>query len=208
MVEQVQDADSSIKSSKGIGNWQAVLLFGIIALPMILALLIYKTGIGKPGSTINEGVLLTPAKQVDTFAHADTEGQSLLASGKKWRLLIPYGASCDEACLNNLYITRQVHIRLGEKARRVERVMVSLDAMEADREKLLLEHPRLRVMPVDSTVFSNWLAETSLPEGSNVLQHYFLVDENGFAMMAYSAEHDGNKLLKDIKRVLKFSSEE
>ncbi|MBB6520129.1 hypothetical protein [Pseudoteredinibacter isoporae] len=208
MVAQVQDADSSIKPNKGIGNWQAVLLFGIIALPMILALLIYKTGIGKPGSTINEGVLLTPAKQVDTFAHADTQGQSLLASGKKWRLLIPYHAACNEACLSNFYITRQVHIRLGEKARRVERVMVSLGAMTPALETLLLEHPRLRVMPVDSAVYSNWLAEASLPEDSNVLEHYFLVDENGFAMMAYSAEHDGNKLLKDIKRVLKFTSEE
>ncbi|GAA6151456.1 hypothetical protein [Pseudoteredinibacter isoporae] len=208
MVAQVQDADNSTKPKKRIGNWQAVFLFGIIALPMVLALLIYKTGVGMPGSTINEGIMLTPAKQVDVFARADTEGQSLLASGKKWRLLIPYNANCDEACLNKLYVTRQVHIRLGEKARRVERVMVSLDAMTPTLEKLLLEHPRLRVMPVDSVVYSNWLASSSLPENSNILQHYFLVDEDGFAMMAYNAEHDGNQLLKDIKRVLKFTNEE
>lgn len=208
MVAQVQDTENSIRPNKGIGNWQAVLLFVVIALPMILALLIYKTGIGAPGSTINEGVLLTPAKQVDAYTRADADGQSLLASGKKWRLLIPYNATCDEACLSNLYITRQVHIRLGEKARRVERVLVSLDGMTPTLEKLLLEHPRLRVMPVDSSAYSSWLAATSLPEGSEVLQHYFLVDENGFAMMAYNADHDGNKLLKDIKRVLKFTNEE
>ncbi len=208
MVAQVQDTENSIRPNKGIGNWQAVLLFVIIALPMILALLIYKTGIGAPGSTINEGIMLSPAKQVDAYTRADTDGQSLLASGKKWRLLIPYNATCGEACLSNLYVTRQVHIRLGEKARRVERVLVSLEGMTPALEKLLLEHPRIRVMPVDNNAYSNWLAETSLPEGSNTLQHYFLVDENGFAMMAYNADHDGNKLLKDIKRVLKFTNEE
>ncbi|WP_299980291.1 hypothetical protein [uncultured Pseudoteredinibacter sp.] len=208
MVAQVQNTQSENTTSNRIGNWQAVLLFAVIALPMVLALLIYKTGIGMPAGTINEGLMLSPAKQINVIAKADNDGHSLLATGKKWRLVIPYSQNCDRACASNLYITRQVHIRLGEKARRVERVLLSMGADKTALEKLLQEHPRMRVMNIEASDFSRWLSESSLPESVDPLQHYLLVDEDGFAMMAYNTEHEGNQLLKDIKRVLKFTNEE
>lgn len=208
MVAQVQSSDSQNTEASRVGNWQAILLFAVIALPMISALLIYKTGVGMPSGTINEGLMLSPAKQISVLAKADNDGHSLLATGKKWRLLIPYSQNCDKACESNLYITRQVHIRLGEKARRVERVLLSLEAENTALENLLREHPRMRVMNVEASDFSRWLSESSLSSAADPMKHYLLVDEDGFAMMAYSAEHEGNQLLKDLKRVLKFTNEE
>ena len=36
---------------------------------------------------------------------------------------------------------------------------------------------------------------------------FFLVDPEGWAMMVYSAEHNGAAVLKDLKYLLKYSAE-
>lgn len=207
MVAQVQSDNSETTESNKIGNWQAVLLFAVIALPVVLVMVIFKTGIGMPSSTINEGIMLSPAKQVSFVSSVDSDGEAFLATGKKWRLLIPYQQDCDSSCMENLYLTRQVHIRLGEKARRVERVLMSFSPKDKQLEALLKEHPRLRVIDIKKAEYSDWLVKSSLAAENDLLRHYFLVDESGFAMMAYHSQHEGNQLLKDIKRVLKFTSE-
>ena len=52
--------------------------------------------------------------------------------------MVPISANCDAACQQNLFITRQVHIRLAEKAARVERILLALENIpEQQKQKML-----------------------------------------------------------------------
>ncbi|MCV6613551.1 MAG: hypothetical protein OIF35_01150 [Cellvibrionaceae bacterium] len=191
----------------GHGRIKALLLLAVVAAPLILAYAVYFSGIGVPAGTINKGELIEPARDLKALNLVDQQGQKIMADGRKWRLLIPYRKDCGELCANNLYTTRQVHVRLGDKARRLERVLINFDNSDTDNDDLSAlkqQHPRLRIAAVNAQDFTHYLGQ----RGSLSLGQYYLVDQEGFAMMAYSPEHHGNELLTDIKRTLKFSYED
>ena len=130
-----------------------MLILAIILGPMIAAYIIYKSSFGIPPSTINKGDLLPQAQSIENLSITNISGEPLnLISGKKqWRLLIPVPINCTKTCLNILYTTRQIHIRLGEKARRVERVLLLQNPQQIKSMQKLLgqNHPRLKLAMLD-----------------------------------------------------------
>jgi cytochrome oxidase Cu insertion factor (SCO1/SenC/PrrC family) len=191
-----------------------LLILAIVTAPMLLAYVMYQTGWGISSSTTNNGELLTPAlsvQELKTIAE-DNVFEKMLANkdstsksiAKKWRLLVPVTAACADTCQKNLYTTRQVHIRLAEKAYRVERIILSLDELNPTLlEQLANEHPNtLRIESSDDR-FSEWLAPANIVESAE--QYYYLIDQEGFAMMRYDVSHTGQNLLDDIKKLLKFT---
>jgi hypothetical protein len=176
----------------------------VTLVPMVAAYVAYFTGVGVPQSRVNEGVLLEPARNlVDLLPLAEGE-KPQTQNNLLWRLIIPIPAVCDQDCRRNLYITRQVHIRLAEKAERVERYAVNLggEAGAVFLRGIQAEHPDLKSFSVAQNDWHKWLADTNVPASDH---YYLLVDQVGFAMMYYSQQHDGNQLLKDLKRVLRYS---
>lgn len=183
-----------------------LLIILVIALPMVIAYLMYHTGLGIPTSTSNKGILLSPPQPItDLELHNDDQSLAQLYSSgnKKWRLLVPIAANCGDICQNNLYITRQVHIRLAEKAYRVERILLSLVPLAPDaRADLIQEHPGVRILESNTENLAEWLSQLEAPEN-----YYYLVDQGGYAMMRYGKEHTGQHLLDDVKKVLKYTYE-
>ncbi len=193
--------DSKTMKKKNYTIW---LILAVAILPMASAYIVFFTGLGVPKHTVNAGRLLSPAQHI-----ADLVGEDAMqayAREKKWRLLLPVMAECDEACERNLYTSRQVHIRLAQKSERLERVAVlGEDQISEERlNTLALEHPRLKFVEVPSETWTTWLSNMALGAAAGE-KLYFLVDQEGFAMMAYSSDVHGNDLLKDLKRALKFS---
>jgi hypothetical protein len=191
-----------------------LLILAIVTAPMLLAYVMYQTGWGISSSTTNNGELLTPAlsvQELKTIAE-DNVFEKMLANkdltsksvAKKWRLLVPVTAACADTCQKNLYTTRQVHIRLAEKAYRVERIILSLDELSPTLLKQLAnEHPNTLRIESSEDRFFEWLASANFVE--SVEQYYYLIDQEGFAMMRYNASHTGQNLLDDIKKLLKFT---
>lgn len=199
-------------AKKNRGRIQALIIISVVLLPMVTAYVMFHAGIGIPNSTINKGDLLDPPQAIsDTQLHT-LEGTAwdVHAQPKKWRLLIPGLRDCNETCKQNLYLTRQVHIRLAEKAGRVERWYLLLDEQlsPATQDFLNSEHPHMPVMQVAAHEFKQLLASTNLPEHAIADGRYFLMDQEGFIMMSYDPQHQGKELLDDIKRMLKYSYEE
>lgn len=184
----------------------------VVLLPMLIAYGVYFTGIGMPTGTINKGDLLTPPVPISEWQLRTQSGEAwnLEEQPTKWRLLIPGAASCDQACKDNLYLTRQVHIRLGEKGLRVERYYLLTDdsLSRSLSEHLEQEHATVKVLHVDQKAMRASLANTNLPGDPVEEGRYFLMDQEGFVMMGYDAEQSGNDLLKDIKRMLRYSYED
>lgn len=200
------------KAAQRRGRILGACIMLVVLLPMVIAYGVYFTGIGMPTGTINKGDLLTPPVPISDWQLTTLEAEPWIIDQQpsKWRLLIPGAASCDQACKDNLYLTRQVHIRLGEKGLRVERFYLLTDEnlSQSLSEYLDQEHSTVKVLQVDEQAMRASLADTNLAGNPIEEGRYFLMDQEGFVMMGYDAEQSGNDLLKDIKRMLRYSYED
>ncbi|WP_237068102.1 SCO family protein [Microbulbifer guangxiensis] len=196
-----------------LGRLQGISLIAAVALPIVAAYVVYHTGLGMPDGTINQGELIQPPVDVGSITldeRTDT-GESLSFSldtaPPRWRYLILPDGRCESSCENLLYTSRQVHIRLGEKSDRVERLLLTPEPLPEERwAAIVAQHPRLRFVTADASTLQTLRRNSGLvmADGPQAL----LVDQEGFAMMRYGNEHTGNQILKDIKRLLKYSYEQ
>jgi hypothetical protein len=184
-----------------------LIILGIIILPTLAAYIMFKTGWGIPTDTSNKGTLLEPARAIDELIlnnENDVLARLVEDKKKRWRILVPITQACTEICQNHLYISRQVHIRLAEKAYRVERVLLLLDTLSTDAlDKLKIEHPETILIETNVAALNAWLDISNLASSGE--NYFYLVDQEGFAMMYYDKEHKGQDLLDDVKKVLKFT---
>ena len=113
-------------------------------------------------------------------------------------------------CMDTLLLSRQIHIRLNKEANRTQRVYLS-DAATLSQplsEHLAAEHHYLTIAYSDSLSLAPLdQALLATAEARQSEAQFFLVDPEGWAMMVYSAEHNGVAVLKDLKYLLKYSAE-
>ena len=198
--------------SGGMSRWSSALLLAAIGLPMVTAYIVFSTGWGMPKGTVNKGELILPATSLQslTISNQNNEMVSLFAGEKQWRWIIVGNNECDAHCENTLYLSRQVHIRLGEKARRLERVFLNV-APSYDNEfaaSLSESHPRLKQLHVDPSDWVQIMKATNVASQESNGHKLYMVDQEGFAMMTYDQSHEGADLLDDVKRLLKYSYDE
>lgn len=160
--------------------------------------------------TSNHGILLTPVVPFAGLAAKTAAGAtwSWLQPQPDWRLVIVGGAQCVDGCREMLYVTRQVHILLGNKSQRLQRLYLNLDTVldSATAQYLSEEHRYLETLYADREEFQQLLASTNADWQAGAVRA-FLVDPHGVAMMFYTAEHDGGGMLEDIKHLFKYSPE-
>ncbi|MFC6755230.1 hypothetical protein, partial [Halorubrum tibetense] len=79
-------------------QWSKWLVMGVILVPMLVAYIVYETGLGIPTGTINKGVLLNPPAQLDSLALQDIDEKptTIAQLPPKWRLVVPAMSGCDE----------------------------------------------------------------------------------------------------------------
>ena len=186
------------------GRYTLLAIVFVSVLPLAAAYFVFFTGIGVPDTTVNAGTLIAKPVSVEPLV-TETFWQEM-QKDKKWRLLLPIPASCLEECQEHFYVTRQVHVRLGEKGLRVERFAVnhSGDSGTTYLQSITESHPQLKSVNVSPSDWRRWVNQIPLLENYSDSHFYLLVDQEGYAMMVYSGQH-GNELLKDIKRALKYS---
>ncbi|WP_096086675.1 hypothetical protein [Agaribacterium haliotis] len=174
-----------------------LILILISVLPIALAYISFYTGFLFPKSTVNSGRFIDPA--VSLHSLLNQQEWQRWNDDKKWRLAFFISNTCDESCQHQLYTSRQVHIRLDQRSKRVERVVFAYPRFFESMlwQALKTKHPRLKMVKIKN--IEDWLAQHQLPENQ-----YYLVDQQGMLMMAYNKQ-TGNELLKDIKRALKYS---
>lgn len=200
--------DDKAVANKKQNQWTMKLIIIVALAPITLAYLMYFTGVGVPDNTVNNGVLLqTPVRLPEILEGDNIEVQQRIEAQKKWRLFIPVYADCNEACQAILFTTRQVHIRLADKSERLERYAVNLNGQQGVSllDDLAAEHPRMKAVNIEQDVWEAWLKASGTAFDYQREPYYLLVDQEGLAMMYYTADIHGNLLLKDIKRALKYS---
>lgn len=189
-------------------QWQMLGILSAVFIPMLIAYTLFKTQVGVPQNTINKGELVPVPQQMNELNLIDLKNEPWDSSqmADKWWLVTPIAEVCDESCQQSLWVTRQVRTRLNEKRGRVKRlaVLTATNLEPSVKEKLSEEHPDLTW--VSASNYSNWAQSQPLLE-SAPKRGYFIVDQQGWAMMTYDSRQSGNDLLKDIKRLLRYSYE-
>lgn len=175
-----------------------LMLIGFFVVPVIAAYLAY-FGLRPAGHT-NYGELLkvTPLQQTAGRA-LDGNAYNLDALRGKWVMVHVGPASCDAACVQQLYLMRQTRITQGKAQSRIERLWVLTDAGTPDAA-IVQDHPGLHVWrPADAAFVEQF------PAGQNRAEHVYLVDPLGNLMLRFPAQADPKGMMKDLKLLLKAS---
>lgn len=162
-----------------------LLLFLVCAAPFVLGWAAWYFG-WATGTSGNYGELLEP-RPVSTA--------ELQALRGRWVLVSFDAAACDANCEKKLYYMRQVRKAQGKDQARIERLWVVTDG-GAPRAELLAAIEGTRLVRTD-------------PGGGFPGQredHIYLIDPLGNLMMRFPRDPDPSKMLKDLQRLLKYSS--
>jgi hypothetical protein len=169
--------------------------------------------------TANSGELLAEPINIRELEFEATDGSTVGLSSiePKWTmLLVNDGATCDAACNELLYVTRQIRVAIGRDYQRTQRLLIvdtpidliqsNVDSgdTEGPSDDMTLLMPQLEDDHVDLNV---WRREDQavLPEGQSEPSAWYLVDPSGWVMMRYTTDVNYKDVIGDIKFLLKNS---
>lgn len=170
--------------------------------------------------TSNRGELVQPPRALYEAPLVDRAGQPVDFPGRepRWTMLVAWsGADCNAKCEHLLYLTRQIQKAMGKDMRRLQRLFVSplpaagiaLSApalsdgkpLPGSLEQLLdRDHGRLRDLRLERSAFDRLFAEQLQAEDT-----WYLVDPQGWVMMAYDDSVSYKEVMADLKFLLKNS---
>ncbi|SFF59461.1 Cytochrome oxidase Cu insertion factor, SCO1/SenC/PrrC family [Fontimonas thermophila] len=186
------------------GRLQLLLLAVLFFAPLLAAVLLYFVfPQWQPQTYTNYGELIVPARMLPAAPLLDADGADAggTALHGKWSFIYLGAENCDAQCADKLYQIRQIRTLLNEKRMRVQRVYIAPDgaALERARAVLAPEHPDLR-----------YYADTPAQDyrrffGGHDPQALYLVDPLGNWLMVYPGNAESKGILRDIKRLLRFS---
>lgn len=188
-----------------------VLLTLLFVAPVFVAWVLHHSGDGgwRPSGMTNKGHLVNPARPLELSASLRAGDQSLgeFLQGR-WTLLYIGDTDCDEVCLGNLYKMRQVRIAQNENMKRVQTLyLLRGDTVPEQISRLLQDDYRdLSLVPI-----SDAQAEEIAPffnfDGTVMedAERVYFVDPLGNLMMYYGPDADPGGMLKDLRKLLKYS---
>lgn len=187
------------------GRIQMILLLLACAAPVIASYLAYY--VFKPeGGKTNYGTLIQPPQAIKpAWLNIPLNG--------KWTLLVSRSASeCrkgNDACIEILYLMRQVRLALGKEKNRLQLIWVVSDRLPVDPEIQKAydqENAGFYIVPApdpkNDTEWLAWLNQQNLGTGIQ------LIDPSGEKMMVFpdkTSSSDFVKIRKDIERLLKLN---
>ncbi len=154
----------------------------------------------------NYGELVQPVRKLHWPVLETVDGKRLDSGfGRKWSFLLFTRGSCGEPCRANLFYMRQIRILLGRNTDRLQNVLISAKPMTAEMREFLSEYPDLVV--IDNYFDGDLYRQFQLPGLSSVgsTAKMYLVDPDNNLMMHYPVENDQNRVLEDIRKLMKLS---
>ncbi len=204
-----QLTDAEFEARRASGRKKLLLIFGLFAVPLLLATLWFHAVRFSGGSWGNtaKGELITPAVPLDGLALTE-DGQPFDIDGLrgKWTILyVPDTLECGQDCGEHLMLIRQLRLALNHRMERVQRVvLLNQPAVPKAMQEAQLG---LRVITGSEAQREAFLGQLSAPtEGLEpVANPIYIVDPFGNLMMRFGPEQLPDQVHKDLKRLLKAS---
>ena len=183
----------------------AIPLFGLLAMT---GYYFYVTQSNLSLNTHNHGTLISPPKQIADIKLFEKGNETRLTDGSnKWTFLLVGTGHCDEACKQNLYLTRQYRETLGKYSLRINNVFLNLDKdMSAATAELFQgDYAGHRVISSNGEQAKAWFNSQAPKLDLLNTAQFYIVDPNGWVMMYYTTEQTYKQINKDMKFLLKNS---
>jgi len=179
---------------------RTLLLLGAISLaPFAASLLLYY--FWQPHKFTNYGDLIAPVALAGTvIASTEDTPLSIDELRGKWILLTSDSGNCDDYCQSKLYVMRQIRLTQGKDQQRIERLWLITDAVRP-APAIVAQYAGTRMMRTADREFLSRLPALDSPS-----DHIYLIDPFGNLMMRFPADADPSKMIKDLQRLLKYSS--
>lgn len=207
-----QDNNQAAPKRNNTTLWVMIFLF---ALPNLAAFYFYfnRDSFDFSGLTTNYGTIISPVRQLDDMALNTLDNNIVKMSSLrgKWLMVSVGSSACEQNCQQNLYKMRQIRKATGEFFKRIDRVFFLTDTGNmASFRQLLTEYQGMDViLPTADNTHENSdyqkLLATFSVNGEPVEDGLYFIDPLGNYMMAYPAQAEAKKVLKDLMRLLKIS---
>jgi len=159
----------------------------VCAAPVALGTLAYMFH-WAPGTKGNYGELIEPR---------ELAAAPIGALRGKWVLVTIDAPACDTRCERKLYFVRQLRKATGKDQERVERLWL-LAAEGSPAPALLAAIEGTHVARADAALIASFPGTPSA--------HIYLVDPMGNLMLRFPSDPDPSAMLKDLERLLRYSS--
>ena len=172
-----------------------VLLLLVLGSPFILAYVAFY--FWKPSGSVNYGELM-PTKPVPLAGLRELAPGAANAIKDKWLLLTVGSGKCEAACVQKLYLMRQVRTAQGKYLDRVARVYVVDDGSVPGADVMTaLEGTALLAATPEFL--------RALPAVGDRRVHIYLIDPIGNLVLRYPANPESRGMIKDLARILAVS---
>jgi len=181
-----------------LGRWKMIAVLLVCAAPVVASYFTYY--VIRPEGRRNFGELIDPQRPLP-----DQVATGLRELKGQW-LLVSVGSShCDDACVQQLYLQRQLREGLGKDKDRIDRVWLVSDEQPI-APAMLPGLQEATVLHVPQAELARWLAPAA---GHALSEHLYVVDPLGNWMLRFPANLDVStaaKAKRDLERLMRASS--
>ena len=159
-----------------------LLIVFVFILPFIFAKYFFDNDATTTRGTTNHGSFLVDEVNIASLADND-----------HWIILQVIDGKCDTRCQDNMHMLRQINTALGKDMGRVKRYLLN----NTDENVVYFDnYPKVIVLDRSETLYNKL---TKMDE------RIFIADPFGKVILGYENDFIAKGLLKDIKKLLKFS---
>ena len=160
-----------------------LLIVFVFILPFIFAKYFFDNDATSTRGTTNHGSFLVDEINITSLADND-----------HWIILQVIDGKCDTSCQDNMHMLRQINTALGKDMGRVKRYLLNKNTNE--NTVYLDNYPKVILLDRSETLYNKL---TKMDE------RIFIADPFGKIILGYENDFIAKGLLKDIKKLLKFS---
>jgi hypothetical protein len=170
-----------------------ILILALFATPLVTAYVLNALG-WRPAGTRNYGELIEPPQDLTAahFAYVDGKAIEWKDDDWSWTVFAITGPGCATQCIARIDELRRARLTLNQNAFRVRVVVIGDLAPDALADLKPVRHAR------DDAATLASLRPTA-PDSVAVA----FADPHGFLVLRYAVGYDGNKLRRDLERVIK-----
>ena len=185
-----------------LGRWKMIAVLLVCAAPVIASYFTYY--VVRPEGRRNFGTLIEPQRALPDQQALDLQGQvhNLRELKGQWLLVSVSSGDCQAACVQQLYLQRQLREGLGKDKDRLDRVWLVRDALPI-APALQPGLKEATVWRVPQEVLSAWLSPA---DGHTLDDHLYLVDPLGNWMLRFPARLDVStaaQAKRDLERLMR-----
>jgi hypothetical protein len=169
-----------------MGKIKLILIFLVFIAPFLFAQYFYMTNATDSRGTTNHGNFLD--EEINIKSNLNNQDEY-------WVLLQVLPSDCNLKCQDNTHMLRQVNTSLGKDMDRVQRHILFNESY-VDKYKYLNNYPKVVVLDSSETLYN----KLSIMEDG-----IFIVDPFGKIILGYDQNFEAKGLLKDLKKLLKYS---